>query len=234
RRRHALLHPEGIDPEHLAGREVHDPRGHRKPFHRPEQRQRTEEVGLDRLTGVRPHGVHPDDGGEMDHAVHPLHDPAQRVGVEDVPEHHADVALAVMAAHRPARAAELAVEDHDLVVDTQPVRQGGADEPGPTGDENPLSARLSGFCHQVLAIRVVGLPCRYSTVTLFAKLRGRSTSQPRATAMWYASSCNGMTVRTGESSDVVAGTERRCWTRAPSSSSPSVVTAVMSPPRPCP
>ena len=150
RRRHALLHPEGVDPEHLAGREVHDPREHREPFHRPEQRQRAEEVGLDRLARVRPHGVHPDDGGEMDHAVHPLHDPAQRVGVEDVPEHHTDVALAVMPAHRPARAAELAVEDHDLVVDTQPVRQGRADEPGPAGDENPLSARLSGFRHQVL------------------------------------------------------------------------------------
>src|SRR5947209_1789446 len=119
----------------------------------------------------------------MDHAVHPLHDPAQRVGVEDVPEHHTDVALAVMPAHRPARAAELAVEDHDLVVDTQPVRQGRADEPGPAGDENPLSARLSGFRHQVLTNKGSGPPCRHSTVTLFAKLRGRSTSQPRATAM---------------------------------------------------
>ena len=29
----------------------------------------------------------------------------------------------------------------------------------------------------------------YSTVTLLARFRGLSTSQPRATAMWYASSC---------------------------------------------
>ena len=33
----------------------------------------------------------------------------------------------------------------------------------------------------------------YSTVTLFARLRGWSTSQPRRTAMWYASSCSGTT-----------------------------------------
>jgi hypothetical protein len=30
---------------------------------------------------------------------------------------------------------------------------------------------------------------RHSTVTLFAKFRGWSTSAPRRTAMWYASSC---------------------------------------------
>ena len=32
----------------------------------------------------------------------------------------------------------------------------------------------------------------YSTVTLFAKLRGWSTSVPLITAMWYANNCTGM------------------------------------------
>ena len=39
----------------------------------------------------------------------------------------------------------------------------------------------------------------YSTVTLLARLRGLSTSVPRATAVWYASSCSGTTCRIGES-----------------------------------
>src|SRR2546427_7126152 len=32
----------------------------------------------------------------------------------------------------------------------------------------------------------------YSTVTLLARLRGLSTSVPRASAVWYASNCTGM------------------------------------------
>ena len=40
---------------------------------------------------------------------------------------------------------------------------------------------------------------RYSTVTLFARLRGLSTSVPRAHAVWYASSCSGTTCRIGDS-----------------------------------
>ena len=53
--------------------------------------------------------------------------------------------------------------------------------PDPEGRRN-----LSGTCE---------LPTQrqgpYSTVTLLARLRGWSTSQPRRTAMWYASSCRG-------------------------------------------
>ena len=40
----------------------------------------------------------------------------------------------------------------------------------------------------------------HSTVTLFAKLRGLSTSVPRAHAVWYASNCSGTTCSSGESS----------------------------------
>lgn len=36
-------------------------------------------------------------------------------------------------------------------------------------------------------------PRNHSTVTLFARLRGLSTSVPRAQAVWYASSCSGTT-----------------------------------------
>jgi hypothetical protein len=37
----------------------------------------------------------------------------------------------------------------------------------------------------------------YSTVTLFARLRGRSTLQPRRVAMWYERSCSGIDVTSG-------------------------------------
>ena len=37
----------------------------------------------------------------------------------------------------------------------------------------------------------------YSTVTDFARLRGLSTSVPRASAVWYASSCSGTTCSKG-------------------------------------
>src|SRR5271157_5301168 len=46
----------------------------------------------------------------------------------------------------------------------------------------------------------------YSTVTDFARLRGWSTSQPRRTAMWYASNWHGTTSRIGESSSGASGT----------------------------
>src|SRR5262249_47917868 len=46
----------------------------------------------------------------------------------------------------------------------------------------------------------------HSTVTLFARLRGWSTSQPRRTAMWYASSWSGITLRMGVNIESVAGT----------------------------
>ena len=39
----------------------------------------------------------------------------------------------------------------------------------------------------------------YSTVTDFAKFLGLSTSVPRASAEWYASSCNDTTCRIGDS-----------------------------------
>ncbi len=54
----------------------------------------------------------------------------------------------------------------------------------------------SGFaCHLPLAgedFMTCGLrQLAYSTVTLFARFRGWSTSVPFATATWYASSCTG-------------------------------------------
>src|SRR6266571_4550008 len=45
----------------------------------------------------------------------------------------------------------------------------------------------------------------YSTVTDLARLRGWSTSHPRRTAMWYASSCSGTTSRIGSSSSGACG-----------------------------
>jgi len=46
----------------------------------------------------------------------------------------------------------------------------------------------------------------YSTVTDLARLRGWSTSQPRRTAMWYASNWQGTTSKIGESSSGASGT----------------------------
>ncbi|PYE77915.1 hypothetical protein DFQ15_11159 [Xylophilus ampelinus] len=40
-------------------------------------------------------------------------------------------------------------------------------------------------------------PVDHSTVTLLARLRGLSTSVPRAQAVWYASSCSGTTCSSG-------------------------------------
>ena len=48
----------------------------------------------------------------------------------------------------------------------------------------------------------------YSTVTDLARLRGWSTSVPRATAMWYANSWSGMMARTGLSVSCVSGTQQ--------------------------
>jgi hypothetical protein len=45
----------------------------------------------------------------------------------------------------------------------------------------------------------------YSTVTLFARFLGWSTSVPRRTAIWYASSCRGMAKRIGASHSLVVG-----------------------------
>ena len=40
-------------------------------------------------------------------------------------------------------------------------------------------------------------PSPHSTVTLLARLRGLSTSVPRAQAVWYASNCSGTTCKSG-------------------------------------
>src|SRR5262249_56504418 len=47
-----------------------------------------------------------------------------------------------------------------------------------------------GVLAQEANVPARGMIC-YSTVTLLAKFRGLSTSQPRSTALWYASSCSG-------------------------------------------
>ena len=47
---------------------------------------------------------------------------------------------------------------------------------------------------------------RYSTVTDLARLRGWSTSLPRAVAISHASTCNGTVVTSGASSVGVTGT----------------------------
>jgi hypothetical protein len=44
---------------------------------------------------------------------------------------------------------------------------------------------------------VIALAQNYSTVTLFARFLGLSTLHPRKTAAWYASSCNGTTLKSG-------------------------------------
>src|SRR2546430_14028799 len=64
----------------------------------------------------------------------------------------------------------------------------------------------------------------HSTVTLFAKLRGRSTSHPRSTAIWYARSCSSSVVSTGDRSGAVAGTRNKCSANPRSSPFPWVVT----------
>lgn len=53
----------------------------------------------------------------------------------------------------------------------------------------------------IFVIQSSGYPDRlaYSTVTDFAKFLGLSTSVPRASAVWYASSCSAATCRIGDS-----------------------------------
>jgi hypothetical protein len=55
---------------------------------------------------------------------------------------------------------------------------------------------------QLLFLRSEELPRQvgHSTVTLFARFLGLSTSVPRATAVWYASNCSGTTCRIGDRS----------------------------------
>src|SRR5213594_3287722 len=48
-------------------------------------------------------------------------------------------------------------------------------------------------------------PAGHSTVTLLARLRGWSTSQPRSTAMWYARSWRGSTLISGINKSVEGG-----------------------------
>ena len=55
-----------------------------------------------------------------------------------------------------------------------------ANSPGPNDDDVSADARA------------------HSTVTDLARLRGLSTSLPRASAVWYASSCSGTTCRIGD------------------------------------
>ena len=63
-------------------------------------------------------------------------------------------------------------------------------------DDRFPAAWISTDLKPRLEPRGFALPA-YSTVTLFARLRGLSTSVPRATAVWYASSCSGTTCRIG-------------------------------------
>ena len=69
----------------------------------------------------------------------------------------------------------------------------------------------------------------YSTVTLLARLRGLSTSHPRATAIEYAKSCSGMTARMGTSGSRVRGMKMTSSAREATSSSPSCATAMIRP-----
>src|SRR3989442_2477453 len=52
-------------------------------------------------------------------------------------------------------------------------------------------------------------PAGHSTVTLLARLRGWSTSQPRSTAMWYARSWRGSTLISGINKSVDGGIDRK-------------------------
>src|SRR5262249_29380496 len=72
---------------------------------------------------------------------------------------------------------------------TSPERRGGV---------RPLSMCRGGggVLAQGANVPARGMIC-YSTVTLLAKFRGLSTSQPRSTAIWYASSCSGTAATTG-------------------------------------
>ena len=75
----------------------------------------------------------------------------------------------VFAAHRQAAedfltAMEDAAQDIDAIIGPCEARYGEADD--------------------AVTAKIAAGERRYSTVTLLARLRGRSTSQPRSTAMW--------------------------------------------------
>src|SRR2546422_3226835 len=72
-----------------------------------------------------------------------------------------------------------------------PLVRGALSGPNRTG---PCSSFFT------VGVRRADRPTAYSTVTLFARCLGWSTSQSRSTAMWYASSCNGIAQRIGGSS----------------------------------
>lgn len=64
----------------------------------------------------------------------------------------------------------------------------------------PRSALEAGCGALFFALRTITQILRaYSTVTDLARLRGLSTSVPRARAVWYASSCSAATCRIGDS-----------------------------------
>ena len=71
--------------------------------------------------------------------------------------------------------------------------------------ETEVLWRLESFFEELLAYDSCWF--NYSTVTDFARFLGWSTSQPRRTAMWYASSCSGMIESKGESRSLDSGTE---------------------------
>ena len=66
------------------------------------------------------------------------------------------------------------------------------DESERRGNGKPVLDRLA-----LLGVQGAEKLHAYSTVTLLARLRGWSTSQPRSTAMWYASSCSGIAATIG-------------------------------------
>ena len=66
----------------------------------------------------------------------------------------------------------------------------------------------------------------YSTVTLFAKFLGWSTSRPLLVARWYANICNGKTEITGESIQGVFGIHITSSDIEETNSSPMVATAI--------
>src|SRR2546422_3264604 len=74
-------------------------------------------------------------------------------------------------------------------------------------------------------------PAGHSTVTLLARLRGWSTSQPRSTAMWYARSWRGSTLISGINKSVDGGMATTWWARRTISASPSWAMAMTRPDR---
>ncbi len=78
------------------------------------------------------------------------------------------------------------------------------------GNHPPMRKNLAKNpeCMSGLSVPVSTNYCNefHSTVTLFAKFRGLSTSCPRSTAAWQASSCSGTTVSKGLSGSEIGGT----------------------------